>query len=75
LARQLPGLTVGEAYVFYLQVCVPATGDNQGDGLSIALNGTIAWELAANDASDGGWHYVRLDWVADSETPLIVVSR
>jgi hypothetical protein len=71
MAHQLSGLTVGESYVFYLQVCVPATGD----GLSIALNGTIAWELAANGTRHGGWHYVRLDWVTDSENLQITITR
>jgi hypothetical protein len=71
LARQLPGLTVGESYVFYLQVHVPSPNDR----LSVAPNGFTAWELPANDTSDGGWHYVRLDWLADSETLRLVVSR
>lgn len=75
LARELPGLTAGESYVFYVQVYVPATGDQPGDRLTITLNGATAWEIAPDRASEGGWEYIRLDWVADSETLQILVSR
>lgn len=75
LARQLPGLTAGESYVFYVQIYVPATGEHPGDRLAITLNGATAWEFISDPTTEGGWEYIRLDWVADRDTLEIVVSR
>jgi 4-amino-4-deoxy-L-arabinose transferase-like glycosyltransferase len=75
LARELPSLTVGESYVFYVQVYVPAADEPPGDRLSITLNGATAWELTPDPGTQGHWEYVRLDWVADNDTLQIAVTR
>ena len=72
LTRTLDNLTVGEAYVFYLQVYDPGIASEH---LAIDLNGTTTWELAPDRPEAAGWHYVRLDWVAGGPILAIEITR
>ena len=75
LSRSLPGLTVGEAYVFYLQVYDPGTDGDATERLTITLNGAVAWEQAPGRTEPGAWEYVRVDWVADTTSLTLTVFR